>query len=342
VVAARRTLTGCYNQAVLAWDSNAACVRTGCCLCWGVALSATLDELARALAQVGRSVRDTLLATMRTAADGRVVRRAGGDDVYGLDDRAGQVLEAELQRRCSRWPGRLVVEGADEPLPISDGSGPWVYLADPVDGTRLWLTGKRSAWVLLGAGRQATTLEELEVGAAVELPTPRARLGLVAWARKGGAANAEDDDLIAGGRPLPHLLVPQAAVDITRTYVSFPQYTPGADAAVSWLEDRLLAGVKVFRDPSQSSGGLLMGLADGADTAVLDARPLVGAPNAAHPYDLAAIVVARAAGVVVEALPPGPIEVPLDPWAPVAWAGYCNTGVADAFRRRWSVQAPDR
>lgn len=290
------------------------------------------------MAQVGRSVRDTLLTTMRTTADGSVVRRAGGDDIYGLDDRADQVLVVELQRRCSRWPGRLVVEGADEQLPIGEGPGPWVYLADPVDGTRLWLAGKRSAWVLLGAGRQATTLEELEVGAAVELPTPRARVGLVAWARKGGGANAEDDDLVAGGRPLPYPLIPRAAADITRTYVSFPQYTPGTDAAVSRLEDRLLAGIKVYRDPSQSSGGLLMGLADGADTAVLDARPLVGAPNAAHPYDLAAIVVARAAGVVVEALPPGPLEVPLDPWAPVAWAGYCNTDVADAFRRRWSMR----
>jgi hypothetical protein len=305
-------------------------------------VSETLDELAFTLAQVGRSVRDTLGTTMRTAADGSVVRRAGGDDIYGLDDQADQILVAELQRRCSRWPGRLVVEGADEPLPIGDGSGPWVYLADPVDGTRLWLTGKRSAWVLLGAGRQATTLEELEVGAAVELPTPRARLGLVAWARKGGAANAEDDDLVTGGRPLPHPLIPQAATDITRTYVSFPQYTPGTDAAVSRLEDRLLAGLKVFRDPAQSSGGLLMGLADGADTAVLDARPLLGAPNAAHPYDLAAVVVARAAGVVVEALPPGPLVFPLDPWAPVAWAGYCNAQLAKDFRRRWSMQTPER
>jgi hypothetical protein len=305
-------------------------------------LSGALDDLARALAQVGRSVRDTLPATMRTAADGSIVRRAGGDDIYGLDDRADQILVAELQRQCGRWPGRLVMEGAEAPLPIGDGPGPWVYLADPVDGTRLWLTGKRSAWVLLGAGHRASTLEELEVGAAVELPSPRARLGLVAWARTGGGANAVDDDLVAGGRPVPHPLVPRAAADLTRSYVSFPQYTPGTDGVVSRLEDRLLAGVKVFRDPSQGSGGLLMGLADGADAAVLDARPLVGAPNAAHPYDLAAIVVARAAGVVVEALPPGPLEVPLDPWAPVAWAGYCNTDVADAFRRRWSAETPGR
>jgi hypothetical protein len=110
---------------------------------------------------------------------------------------------------------------------------------------------------------------------------------------------------------------------------------------VSRLEDRLMVGVKAFRDPAHCTGGLLMGLADGADTAVLDVRPLVGAPNAARPYDLAAITVARAAGAIVEALPPGPLDVPLEPWAPVAWAGYCNTEVADAFRRRRNTVGRD-
>jgi hypothetical protein len=293
------------------------------------------------LAQVGRTVRDALLATVGAATDGCIVRRAGGDEIYGLDDRADQILERELNRRCGQWPGRLVVEGADAPKPVGDQAGPWTYLADPVDGTRLWLTGKRSAWVLLGAGRSATTLEGLEVGAAVEIPGPRARLGLVAWVRRGAAPTAVDDDLIAHGQRSPHPLVPRAGTEITRTYVSFPQYTAGADGSVSRLEDRLMAGVKAFRDPAHCTGGLLMGLADGADTAVLDVRPLVGAPNAAHPYDLAAIAVARAAGVIVEALPPGPLDVPLEPWTPVAWAGYCNTEVADVFHQRWNTIGQD-
>jgi hypothetical protein len=197
-------------------------------------VSGDLDELAVTLAQVGRTVRDALLATVGAETDRRVVRRAGGDEIYGLDDRADQVLVRELERRCARWPGRLVMEGPDTPLPVGDQSGPWTF-----------------------------------------------------------------------------------------------------------LEDRLMAGVKVFRDPAHCTGGLLMGLADGADTAVLDVRPLVGAPNAAHPYDLAAIVVARAAGVIVEALPPGPLGAPLDPWTPVAWAGYCNTEVADAFRQRWNTIGQD-
>ena len=45
----------------------------------------TEDGLARALAEVGREVRDAVLSVTTTAADGDVVREAGGDVVFGLD-----------------------------------------------------------------------------------------------------------------------------------------------------------------------------------------------------------------------------------------------------------------
>src|SRR5687767_14401229 len=103
------------------------------------------QALAAALAEVGRAVRDAVLGTPQAAADGDVVRRAGGDEVFGVDARADVVLLDQLRARCGRWPGQLVMEGLDEPVAIGDGGGPWRYLADPVDGTRPWLAGKRSA-----------------------------------------------------------------------------------------------------------------------------------------------------------------------------------------------------
>jgi hypothetical protein len=42
--------------------------------------------------------------------------------------------------------------------------------------------------------------------------------------------------------------------------------------------------------------------------------------------------VPRAAGCVVEALPPGPLAVPLDTDTPVAWAGYANPAIAERLR----------
>jgi fructose-1,6-bisphosphatase/inositol monophosphatase family enzyme len=289
------------------------------------------DLLAAALAEVGRVVRDAVLAVPPSRADAAVVRKAGGDEVFGVDARADRVLLEELDRRCgSAWPGVLIMEGFDTPLPIG-GGGDWVYLVDPVDGTRPWLAGKRSAWILLGAGLGATTLDELEVGAAVELPTPRARLARVAWAAAGGSPTAVDDDL-TGGPPVGVSLVPFSGADLHRTFVTVARFSPGTKEVIGRWEDQLLAGLEVYEDPWLCSGGQLMNVASGNEAAVLDPRPLFGAALCAHPYDLAALVVARAAGVIVEALPPGPLDAALDPNADVAWAAYANEAVASRLR----------
>jgi hypothetical protein len=293
--------------------------------------------LAAALADVGRAVRDVVRGG-RMGRDHDVVRTEGGDDVFGVDDRADRVLLAELARLGERWPGTLVVEGYDDPVlvgpPGPDGEpGPWRYLADPVDGTRPYLAGKRSAWVLLGAGREATTLEELEVGAAVEIPTARAALGLVAWASVDRGVVAVDDDLVGGRAPVTVELRPQTDRPLDRSFVTVVRLLPGGHGPIGAWADRHLHGLEVYDDLVPCTGGAMMGLASGADRAVLDPRPLLHEGSlAAHPYDLAALVVARAAGAVIEALPPGPLDVPLDTVTPVAWAGYADEATARRLR----------
>jgi fructose-1,6-bisphosphatase/inositol monophosphatase family enzyme len=293
-----------------------------------------LDELAAALAGAGRAVRGAVLAVDRTPADAAVLRNEGGDDVFGVDARADAVVLRELRAVAARWPGRLVMEGFAEPIEL--GEGPWTYLVDPFDGTRPWLAGKRSAWVLLGAGRHASTLEDLEVGAAVELPTARARWARVAWATNGGAPPVVEDDDLAdpSAPPRTGTLSRRRTDDLARAYVTVARFDPGSKARIGAWEDEVLAGLETYEDPYLCSGGQMMGVAAGEDAAVLDPRPLLGARFCAHPYDLAALVVARAAGVVVEALPPGPLDVPLDPHADVAWAAYANESVANELRSR--------
>lgn len=295
----------------------------------------TLDALARALVEVGLAVR-AALGAVGGAADRRVVRTEGGDDVFGVDERADAVVLAELDRRCAAWPGHLVMEGYDDPVPVAGGDGPWTYLVDPIDGTRPYLAGKRSAWVLLGAGRDAATLEDLEVGAAVELPTDRAVLAREAWARRGGPPFAVDRDLRTGDEVAVELR-PDGTLE--HAFVTVARFGPGSHGPIGAWADRLLAGLVVFDDLHPCSGGLLMGVAGGSDAAVLDPRPLLDPGGmAAHPYDLAALVVARAAGVVVEAIPPGPLSVPLDPQTPVAWAAYATPAVAARLRQPPSLE----
>jgi fructose-1,6-bisphosphatase/inositol monophosphatase family enzyme len=291
-----------------------------------------LRSLAAALAGVGRAGRAGVGAGPAGSADHDVVRVEGGDEVFGVDARAEAALLDALAPVGARWPGVAVIEGMDGQVSVGDGSGPWRYIVDPVDGSRPWLAGKRSAWVLLGAGRDARTLDDLEVGAAVELPTARAALGLVAWATTDGFLHAEDDQLVTGAPPEPVTLQPRATGDVHRAFVTVARFAPGAKAAVGAWEDAVLAGLETYEDPYLCSGGQLMEIATGREAAVFDPRPLLSDGLAAHPYDLAALVVARAAGVIVEALPPGPLRIPLDTTTPVAWAAYANEAVAARLR----------
>jgi fructose-1,6-bisphosphatase/inositol monophosphatase family enzyme len=290
-------------------------------------------ELSGALAQVGRAVRDTVRQG-GGAGDHLVVRTEGGDDVYGIDARADEVLVEELRRRCGeRWPGSLVIEGFDAPVPIGDG-GDWTYLADPVDGTRGLLAGLRSAWVLLGAGRGAGTIAELSVAAAVEVPTSRAALGRVAAVGPGGL-HVVDDHLDGVAPPVPVGLVPQRGAELDRRFVTVVRLLPGGHSTIGRWADLVLDGWEVYDDLYPCTGGQLMAVADGSVAAVLDPRPLLHPDGfASHPYDLAAVAVARAAGVVVEALPRGPLESPIDTSTPVAWAAYANEEVARLLRPR--------
>jgi fructose-1,6-bisphosphatase/inositol monophosphatase family enzyme len=294
-------------------------------------------DLARALAEVGREVR-AAVGEPAGSDDAEVVRTEGGDDVFAVDARAERRLIDALVKRCAaRWPGTLVLEGHDESVAVGDPSGPWRYLADPVDGSRPWMWAKRPAYVLIGAGRDAATLDDLEVGACVELPTPRARVALTAWAVRGEGGDAVDDLTVVEGVARPAVLAPLEGDSLDHTFVTVARYAVGTKAALGAWEDAVLEGLTVYEDPYICTGGLLVELAAGRQAAVLDPRPVVvpGA-MATHPYDLAAWIVAAEAGVVVELLDGSPLAVPLDTSTSVAWAAYANEDIARELRARIS------
>lgn len=286
--------------------------------------------LAAELAEVGRAVR-AAVGLPRGVDDVTVLRTEGGDDVFAVDGRADEALVEALVDRCAaRWPGTLVLEGFDEPLAVGDAGGPWRYLADPVDGSRPWLWGKRSAWVLLGAGREATTLAALEVSACVELPVLPDVPAATAWAVRGGGVWVVDDRRGAAVRWRP-----LSSGELRHRFVTVLRYAVGTKAAIGAWEDEVLAGLDVFEDPFICTGGLLVEVAAGRQAAVLDPRPVVVPGSmASHPYDLAGWIVAAEAGAVVEALDGGPLDAPLDTSTPVAWAAYANEAVAAELRAR--------
>lgn len=303
-----------------------------------VAPDGSAHDLAAALVALGRRVRDEVRSSRdRHVDDGQVVRTEGGDDVFGIDARADALLLEGFAHIGERWPGELVMEGFDERITLGDiataeDRTPWVFLVDPLDGTRPLLEDKRSAWVLIGAGRGAQTLEDLTVSVAVEVPTRRAALGLVAAAVDDELVMCEDDDLVSGGS-VPAQLRPKADAELEHRFVTVVRFAPGFHEAIGRWTDEHLAGLTTFDDLVPCSAGQMMGLASGADVAVFDPRPtLAPGSMSAHPYDLVALGIARAVGVIIEGFPSGPLDVPIDTSTAVGWCGYANQEVADRLR----------
>jgi hypothetical protein len=128
-------------------------------------------------------------------------------------------------------------------------------------------------------------------------------------------------------------------------FATIARFFPPGREELAALDDELLrrvlgdpAGRAVaFEDQYISSGGQLHQLATGRDRFVADLRALVyrrlapggGGGLACHPYDLAAALIAREAGVIVRGVPAGRLAAPLDAHSPVAWAGYANRAIRD-------------
>ena len=300
-----------------------------------------LELLAAALAEVGRAVRDAVRSGEVGGVghdghhdDHRVVRTEGGDDVFGVDARAEAALVTAFEALGDRWPGTAVVEGHDEPLVVGDPGGPWRYIVDPVDGTRGLLAGKRSAWVLLGAGREAETLEDLEVGAAVEIPTRRAAVGLVAHAAVGRPGPRR--------RRRPHRRRSPAPARRARA----PRRRPGPAVRHRRAPGPRLARADrgVGRPPPRRPRGLRRPGAR-APAATSSAWPPATTPRCSTPGRCWCRATSRPTPTTwrrssspgprapsSRRCRPGPLDVPLDCTTPVAWAGYADAEVAARLR----------
>jgi len=174
-----------------------------------------------------------------------VIRHRGGDDVFAADDAAHQAALEGVKQLALRWPGRLVMEGLGDET-VGESHGEWTYIVDPVDGTRPWSAGKRSAWCLLGAGRNASRLEDLEIGVAIELPIAPALTSIVTWAVRGGQPTAVEERLDASAPARSVDLTPFSGDKIERTFVTVMRFSPGNKGRIGDWEDELLGDLETY------------------------------------------------------------------------------------------------
>ena len=290
----------------------------------------TPDELRPRLVAVAEAVRDQVLAACREQNVEQLAAyddSGPGDTAFAVD----RVSEERLLELVTGLPVRLVAEGVTP----HESDAEWTLLADPLDGTRPLAHQKRSAWVLLGATR-GSTLGDLEVSVAVEVPTVKAGWADVLSAVRGGGTRGERVDLRTGERA-PLAVTPSRATGLEQGYGSVARYFPGAREELAAIDDalhrRLLGPARpgkaqAFED-QYCTGGTLVELAVGHDRWAADLRPLLGerAGICAHPYDLAGWLVAAEAGVHVVRPDGRPLDAPLDLTADVAWVAYANDAV---------------
>ena len=306
----------------------------------------TPEQLRDRLVAVGEAVRDEVLAAARVQSVEQLAAyddSGSGDTAFAID----RVGEQRLLELVDDLPVRLVAEGVAE----QPGDAEWTLLVDPLDGTRPLAHQKRSAWVLLGATR-GSTLGELEVSVAVEVPTAKAGWGDVLSAVRGSGTTGERVDLQRGDRvPLP--VRPSTATGLEQGYGGVARYFPGAREVLAAIDDavhrRVLgparAGKAQAFEDQYCTGGTLVELAVGHDRWAADLRPLLGTERAgicAHPYDLAGWLVAAEAGVLVVHPDGGPLDAPLDLTSDVAWAAYANPQVRELVEPALHAELAER
>jgi fructose-1,6-bisphosphatase/inositol monophosphatase family enzyme len=314
-----------------------------------VARCADLADRIRAAARAA-------LASDDLAERTRAVRSGAGDVTYGLDERCEAAVEAWFEETARERPLSLLTEdtgwrhrgpgerGARE-LADFDHGGPRLAL-DPVDGTRGLMHDLRPAWSVVSLARPGPgepRLADLVHGALCELPDSRGARYRVLAAQAGGACRLEERALDGAGPVRNVELAADSDGRADHGFFPFFRYEPAWRPELARVEaaffERLARheGAQlrhVFDDQYISNAGQLALLSLGTYRMIADLRAWLAARRGASttstkPYDVAgAILVARAAGCVLEAPEGGALDFALDCTTPVSFVGWANRATA--------------
>jgi len=304
--------------------------------------------------QVASLVRSAFIAGANTLAD--AVAEEGGDRIYRID----REVEATIEHTIASWPDvclplLFIAEGMGNDgrqlFGSSNQQSRWRLIIDPIDGTRMLMYDKRSAWFLAAIcpdKGESTTLADSVASVMVELPTSKQNLAdtFVASTGVGTRAmrftvNAETPPEISEG--LSFSATPSRQGNLDDGFATVLSMFPGTRRLAADLAERIAerCGVMTnlptaFDDHYISCGGLIYQLMTGRDLCCLDLRPqfnqILGRTSddrfiESHPYDLAGLLTAQNAGVILTNGFGKPLNAPLDVHTGVDWCGYANSDI---------------
>jgi hypothetical protein len=315
------------------------------------------ESLLALILELHAQIRDAVVtACERSALDelsGVVEDEQAGDTIYAVDRVSeGLLVGFFAERVAPTWPMVLVAEGiADGKIVLPSGSAEddavIRVLVDPIDGTRGLMYQKRSGWVLTGVAPNLgpnTRLRDIELAVQTEIPLVKQHLSDVLWATVDGPLHAERYNRLTG-QQTPVRLRPSRASSIAHGFAMISRFFPGAREELAAIDEAVVRAAlgppqagkaQCFEDQYISSAGQLYELIAGHDRFVADLRPLLDRHLAArgealgiccHPYDLATILLAQKAGVLLSDDRGGELDAPMDIHADVGWAGYANAEI---------------
>jgi fructose-1,6-bisphosphatase/inositol monophosphatase family enzyme len=311
-----------------------------------------LSSLLSLLRDLQRSIRDAVVEACERQSVlelGAVADDGPGDTIYQIDKVSEALLLERLEPEAGALGGVVLVAeglpGGELVLPRGRSRpGAWRFIVDPIDGTRGIMYQKRSAWVLGAVAPNRgdeTRLGDIVVAAQTEIPTQKQHLSDELWAVRGRGATLERFNRLTGARvSLP--LRPSRADSLRHGYAMLSRFFPGARDELAAIDEEVMLQLLgaapegkalCFEDQYASTGGQLYELAVGHDRFNADLRPLMadllrsrGQPSGlcCHPYDICTSLIAEEAGVLLTDPWGGPLDVPLNVGADVAWVGYAN------------------
>ena len=319
-----------------------------------------LETCRQLLCKLGTTVRNTIQKTWEMGTENEalseIAEEKEEDVIYKID----RISEATILNWLKKnWPDNmpleLVMEGLDSgksvtyPAGLSVEATKFKCIIDPIDGTRMIMYDKRSAWSLAAIAPQRgknTTLADILVAVMTELPTS-----------KQGRA---DQFSIIRGMGLPGLhttgterisgiteaitIHPSRATDFHHGFASLAKFFPAGRILTSSIEEKLwkkltppddMGTPLIFDDQYLASGGQIAELLYGHDRMSGDLRPVIFRATGisqnptCHPYDICTALILEELGGVVCDLAGNPLKAPLDTTSPVTWIGYANITLAN-------------
>lgn len=318
---------------------------------------------ARRLANLGLAVQSRVVSMLQDAfragshSLAETVAEEGGDRIYAIDREVEPILEAEI----ASWPNEcfpllLIAEGLGEDgrRVFGDATKPvrFQVIVDPIDGTRMLMYDKRSAWFLAAVAEvrgEATSLADSVASVLVELPTSRQTLADVFLATHETATQGirveagSEPATLESGVEFP--VQPSTAKDLRDGFLTVSSFFPGTRRLAAELAERIAEETgmvspipNLFDDQYISTGGQMVQLMTGRDRCVLDLRPdfnaILGRTGEerlieSHPYDLSGLLALKQSGVVVTNSRGETLDAPLDVTTGVGWCGYANETLRD-------------